>query len=145
MDIALLVVQYQHRHVLEQALKVVIYSVKLKLEFAILNKLINIAQRGKNEVYLKSLEEAYGDAGQSGRKGSVVRNPGVQGVVGWAEDVEKGDAQFIERMPDGSTSTGSHKDRKLPHISPAETVDQQRRRRDIELDDYASACRDVAG
>lgn len=42
MDIALLVVEYQHRHVIEQALKVVVYSVKLKPEFAILNKLIYI-------------------------------------------------------------------------------------------------------
>lgn len=144
MDIALLVVQYQHRHVLEQALKVVIYSVKLKLEFAILNKLINIAQRGNNEVYLKPLE-TYDNADQSGRRDSVARDAGDQRSAGWAKDSEKGDAQFVERMADGSTSTGSDGDRKLSHLSSAETADQQRRRREIEMDDYASACRDVAG
>jgi hypothetical protein len=40
MDVALLAVEYQNRHVIEQSLKGVVYSVKLKLEFAILNKLV---------------------------------------------------------------------------------------------------------
>lgn len=42
MDVALLVVEYQNRHVIEQSLKGVVYSVKLKLEFAILNKLVTM-------------------------------------------------------------------------------------------------------
>jgi hypothetical protein len=40
MDVALLAVEYQNRHVIEQCLKGVVYSIKLKLEFAILNKLV---------------------------------------------------------------------------------------------------------
>lgn len=42
MDIGLLVFEYKDDHVLEQTLKGVIYSVKLKLEFAILSKLITL-------------------------------------------------------------------------------------------------------
>ncbi len=45
LDIALLVVEYQNRHVLEQAVKAVVYSIKLKLEFAVLSKLVTISQR----------------------------------------------------------------------------------------------------
>ena len=45
MDIALLVLEYHNLRVLEQAFKVVIYSVKLKLEFAILGKLVELVQQ----------------------------------------------------------------------------------------------------
>lgn len=50
MDVALLVVEYQNRHVIEQALKGVVYSTKLKLEFAILSKLISMAVPRGNSV-----------------------------------------------------------------------------------------------
>ncbi|KAK3716310.1 hypothetical protein LTR37_006460 [Vermiconidia calcicola] len=46
MDIALLIVEYQDRHVIEQALNGVVYSVGLKLEFAILSKLVSVTRRG---------------------------------------------------------------------------------------------------
>jgi hypothetical protein len=45
MDIALLVLEYRNLRVLEQAFKVVIYSIKLKLEFAILGKLVELVQQ----------------------------------------------------------------------------------------------------
>ena len=44
-DIALLAVEFRDLHVIEQAVKSVVYSIKLKLEFAILSKLVSIAQR----------------------------------------------------------------------------------------------------
>ena len=50
MDIALLVVEYQNRHVIEQTLKGVVYSTKLKLEFAILRKLISMAVPRGNSI-----------------------------------------------------------------------------------------------
>ncbi|KAF2480995.1 hypothetical protein BDY17DRAFT_254507 [Neohortaea acidophila] len=43
LDIALLVVEYQNRHVIEQSLKGFVYSFKLKLEFAVLRKLVDIS------------------------------------------------------------------------------------------------------
>lgn len=44
MDIALLAVEYKSYFVWEQGLKVVIYSIKLKLEFAVLSKLVKFVQ-----------------------------------------------------------------------------------------------------
>ncbi|KAH8703937.1 hypothetical protein BGW36DRAFT_288726 [Talaromyces proteolyticus] len=44
MDIAILVVEYMSYFVWEQELKVVIYSIKLKLEFAILSELVKFVQ-----------------------------------------------------------------------------------------------------
>ena len=46
LDIALLVVEYRDLRVYEQTFKGVIYSIKLKLEFAILGKLVQIVHAG---------------------------------------------------------------------------------------------------
>ncbi|KAL1974040.1 hypothetical protein VTN31DRAFT_5600 [Thermomyces dupontii] len=46
MDIALLVVEYLNYYVIETTLKSTIYSIKLKLEFAVLSKLVHIARHG---------------------------------------------------------------------------------------------------
>ncbi len=48
MDVGLLAIEYRDLRVLEQTLKGVVYSVKLKLEFAILGKLVEVVQRGNN-------------------------------------------------------------------------------------------------
>ncbi|KAM0424257.1 hypothetical protein ACHAPT_010629 [Fusarium lateritium] len=44
MDIALLVIMYKNHYTLEQGVKVVVYSIKLKLEFAVLGKLVEFVQ-----------------------------------------------------------------------------------------------------
>ena len=46
LDIGLLVVEYMDLIVYEQTFKAVIYSIKLKLEFAILGKLVKIVRNG---------------------------------------------------------------------------------------------------
>lgn len=46
MDIALLVVEYLNYYVIETTLKSTVYSIKLKLEFAVLSKLVYIARHG---------------------------------------------------------------------------------------------------
>ncbi|KAF5539723.1 hypothetical protein FNAPI_10715 [Fusarium napiforme] len=44
MDIALLIIMYKDHYTIEQGVKLVIYSIKLKLEFAVLGKLVDVAQ-----------------------------------------------------------------------------------------------------
>ncbi len=46
LDIGLLVVEYRNLRTYEQAFKGVVYSIKLKLEFAILGKLVQLVRRG---------------------------------------------------------------------------------------------------
>lgn len=59
MDVALLVLEYRNLRVLEQAFKVVIYSIKLKLEFAILGKLVELVQQSGHELDMDTyVEEA---------------------------------------------------------------------------------------
>ncbi|KAF5586939.1 uncharacterized protein FSUBG_11946 [Fusarium subglutinans] len=51
MDIALLIIMYKDHYTIEQGVKLVIYSIKLKLEFAVLGKLVNVAHsRGGSSV-----------------------------------------------------------------------------------------------
>ncbi|KAM5372555.1 hypothetical protein ACJZ2D_007455 [Fusarium nematophilum] len=44
MDTALLIIIYKNEYLLEQGVKVVVYSIKLKLEFAVLGKLVELMQ-----------------------------------------------------------------------------------------------------
>jgi hypothetical protein len=48
MDVGLLAIEYRDLRVLEQTVKGVVYSIKLKLEFAILSKLVDVVKRGNN-------------------------------------------------------------------------------------------------
>ncbi|KAF4954029.1 hypothetical protein FGADI_5565 [Fusarium gaditjirri] len=51
MDIALLIIMYKDHYTIERGVKLVISSIKLKLEFAILGELVNVAQsRGGSSV-----------------------------------------------------------------------------------------------
>lgn len=70
MDIALLVIAYKNWHVLEQTLKSFIYSVKVKLEFAILGNLVELVRSSKRSLS-KTLLEAENFIDPS-RTGSVV-------------------------------------------------------------------------
>ena len=120
MDIALLVVEYQDRHVIEQALKEFIYSVKLKLEFAILSKLVDITQRG-----------------------AIVGTPDAATGVQLAGD--KTGAEHVERTfshlstTTYHTASGGH----APSLSLVTTEDRQKRKR-LEDDAYGSFCKDLA-
>ena len=153
MDLALLILQYQSRHVLEQSLKAVVYSTKLKLEFAILNKLVNITQSSNNEIFLKPLEDSGTEAETGGRTDSVLGGGEGAGAGVWAKDFEKGgggQTEYIERAASGATYSSSggdhhaHAQTSLTPLGRTETADQQQRRRTIEMDDYADACRSLA-
>ncbi|KAF5665138.1 hypothetical protein FHETE_6754 [Fusarium heterosporum] len=51
MDVVLLVIVYKRYYTIEQGVKLVIYSIKLKLEFAVLGKLVDVVQsRGGSSV-----------------------------------------------------------------------------------------------
>ena len=67
LDIALLVAEFQDRHVIEQALKGVVYSMKLKLEFAIPSKLTRITMPGGG-----ASSDSFDDEHVESRSGSKV-------------------------------------------------------------------------
>ena len=68
MDIALLAMEYQGNYTIEATLKSMVYSIKLKLEFAVLNQLMRLANSSQNAAVI-----SYNDEGppsnHGGKKG----------------------------------------------------------------------------
>jgi len=113
MDIALLVLEYRNLRVLEQAFKVVIYSIKLKLEFAILGKLVELVQQNGRSLSNATLEvDTYLDPtkakvsadltilGSNAESNDFISRPR------WVdyhkkEDTQQGAVQHIETVEDG--------------------------------------------
>ena len=150
LDVALLVVEYQDRHVIEQALKEVVYSVKLKFEFAILSKLAGIATQGQ-QGYLGPFED-YDDFLDHDRAASTeTGRPQASGISSYRREsaacVEKNLKMRPERSASMLTGSGEGKAEHVegcPESQVAYTADQQRRRRTLEDDLYAGVCRDLA-
>lgn len=150
MDVALLVVEYQDRHVIEQALKQVVYSVKLKLEFAILSKLISITQRSDGA----SAAPRTFDASTS--KHDVKPVPDGSPPLGLfrsdthmaeLETVKSCDAQRVERASSCISGTTYFLEPLAPISSSLNSgiLEEQNKRRTLQDDPYAGACRDIAG
>ena len=115
MDIALLVLEYRNLRVLEQAFKVVIYSIKLKLEFAILGKLVELVQQNGRSLSNAMLEvDTFVDEtkGKASSDLTTVASSGNQNGAwsgaNWLKDIEKkedlqpaGAVQHVETIEDG--------------------------------------------
>ena len=163
MDVALLVIEYQDRHVFQQALKGVIYSVKLKMEFAILSKLVALTSRdgGSSAATFTGAFEDYNGPDDSSRRKR--RTPSsasrlspesprpLEPVHNARGDLEKHEMACVERASGSSGEGGSldggpmvrHTTRSS--YTPAATVDEQQKRRTIDEDLYASALRGLSG
>ena len=147
MDIALLIVEYQDRHVIEQAIKEVVYSVKLKLEFAILSKLVSITQRNDEGVSLGPFESSDMDMEPKTKQNGMLTLPPFKSDSLEAEKIDpKADAMHIERKSSWLSGT-THQDERTSgnrlQSLPSVTSDEQQRRRTLEENLYAGACRDI--
>ena len=108
LDIALLVVEYLNQRVYEQAFKGVVYSIKLKLEFAILSKLVHIVRNGN-----RVLSNAIGDTANflSETRGPsnithVEPNPlGERSRHIWMKEDDRASSEHVEsaEKPNGGT------------------------------------------
>lgn len=154
MDIALLVIEYQDRHVFQQALKEVVYSVKLKMEFAILSKLVALTAKdgGASEANFTGAFEDYDATAAPGSASvysggskptpnrdfpAVLRNEQAQ--------FEKDDVDYLERVSDTMSEQAGPAGLKTGSmLTPSVTNDEQRRRRTIDEDLYASALRGLS-
>jgi hypothetical protein len=159
MDVALLVIEYQDRHVFQQALKGVIYSVKLKMEFAILSKLVALTSRdgGSSQATFTGAFEDYNGEDDSSHRERTTRGRSrlgqerpVEPVKNARLDLEKHEMAYVERASgsgDGLTLDGAPLARHTTRcsIAPATTVDEQQKRRTIDEDLYASALRGLSG
>ncbi|KAI7492955.1 hypothetical protein KC367_g8907 [Hortaea werneckii] len=157
--IALLVVEYQDRHVVEQALKGAVYGMKLKLEFAILSKPVGMTKRN-DMTYLGALED-FDESLDQERSGSSGRSHST-------EEMKIGEGHGCEVVVNPERRVTTHTDCNhrphsvtfpmvhcsCTHLAPHEirfedagaqyTADERRRRKTLKEDVYAEVCRDLA-
>jgi hypothetical protein len=163
MDVALLVIEYQDRHVFQQALKGVIYSVKLKMEFAILSKLVALTSRdggsGSNATFTGAFEDYNGTTDHGGRRSArgggdeSFRRDSLRPMerVHCAQvDLEKHEVAYVERASGSGEGVGFDgmplaRCTTRSTITPGGTNDEQRKRRTLDEDLYASALRGLSG
>lgn len=162
MDVALLVLEFTGRHVFGQALKGAIYGVKLKLEFAILSKLVSLTSRGMNAseaTFTGAFEDYDGSTGpdissgnmELGRSLFSLDTPQPLTLTQSAPvGCVKGDVAYIERISGSSADGGLDGSPLTRHatfstITPSVSHDDQRRRRTLDEDLYASALRGLSG
>ena len=147
MDLCLLIVEYQDRFQVERAIKVVVYSVKLKLEFAILSKLISITQRN-DDTALGTFDVEANEIHKKPQANGDLTLPPFQSE----SDPEKvkwgGDATHVERASSWQSATTYQVERTMNNALlslPTVTADQKHRQRTLEDNLYAGACRDIGG
>jgi hypothetical protein len=152
LDIGLLAIEYRNYHVLEQTFKSFIYSVKLKLEFAILGKLIELAQSSK-----RSLSNALLDADtyvDSRNTSDLTKLSSAQKLVAprpkWMEDLEKSVVEHHEDIRIVPTDPNNEKvlpartgDIESMPIQPQSAVSRRWTQTDSDLI-YAEAMRELS-
>lgn len=102
MDIALLALEYRGFLIMEQAFKVVIYSIKLKLEFAILGKLVEIVQQNGRELS-QALSDTHDYVDETRRSIDVPAANATESTSRprWTNNLEKSKhVQHIEKIDD---------------------------------------------
>jgi hypothetical protein len=161
LDIALLVVEYLNLREYEQAFKGVVYSIKLKLEFAILGKLVHIVRNG-NRVLSNAIGDTADFVDETRSPSDVTHvesNPHRKSSRHlWMKDIEEASSEHIEstEKPDGAVAIDGD-DHTLEErrayrgieeaLNDQPTVDTSRRRTrtDSDLDSlYAEAMRQIS-
>ncbi|KAK6384358.1 hypothetical protein LTS17_001921 [Exophiala oligosperma] len=95
MDIALLSLEYKGLRTMERAFKPVVYSIKLKLEFVVLGKLINLVQSSQRSM---SLTLAHIDSLPTPAASiRANRNPSKQ-LPDWMAELETGPSIHVEHV-----------------------------------------------
>jgi hypothetical protein len=162
MDIGLLAIEYKNLHVMEQTFKSFIYSVKLKLEFAILGKLVELVQSSKRSLSNAFLDaDTYIDATKTTSSVTKVGTNVKRSDLGpqWMADLEKSNAEHIEHTENRDVSGESGESevpadsdvdeikmvgRSAAPLSPASPTESRRRTRTDSDLMYAEAMRSIS-
>ncbi|EMC96996.1 hypothetical protein BAUCODRAFT_69323 [Baudoinia panamericana UAMH 10762] len=147
LDVYLLVDEYTALQAIKQAVKAMVYSIKLKLEFATLNKLIDVTEsRSTVGRIIAVADHAEKHVNQAPVRGLPFDNsrrspePDLEKASGDASilvnSVVRAHPQEVRTATNGALS--------VPQL-PAATVEERSRRRTMDEDLYAGACKAVAG
>ena len=118
MDVGLLAVEYLNLRIYEQVFKGVIYSVKVKLEYAILGKLVQIAKGGAGLTGVLREQDPYGL--EQGKVSGTEKRKTGNDAMHWTH-VERAEIPVVEQDSSGS---GARDDRDSEKDLYAEAVRQ---------------------
>jgi hypothetical protein len=125
LDIGLLALEYLDLRIMVQTFKGVTYSVKLKLEFAILSKLVEVTRDGGRGSCVSGewadtgeggrangfcMDCYHGDDNTSAATGTVLSDKPCGSRPRWLEEVEKDGVEHVERVNSGTRSRRSEAD-----------------------------------
>jgi hypothetical protein len=111
-----LAIQYKNLHIFEQTVKGFVYSVKLKLEFSILGKLVDIVQENKRAltIALGDMENCVDNATPSS---PVLQRQGSPNSIPLAEKASlhhlEHPLDMITETPNGSISEHTHRNQSI--------------------------------
>ena len=151
MDIFLLALEYRNLSVLEQTTKGLIYSIKLKLEFAILGKLVDIAQSTNLDVSATVTDTSdFLDATRTKSEvhavGTMTGASGTKPSVEFVEDtavVYSGHRSKREVRPSSSTREAEQKRDVFHSITRASDSESVREDR-VQSQEYADFIRQLS-
>ena len=161
LDIALLVVEYLNQRVYEQTFKGVVYSIKLKLEFAILGKLVHAVRSGDRalSIAIGDTAEFVGDMRSPSDATHVEPSPQRKSSKHfWKKDIYEASSEHVEsaEKPNGIAANGGENhvlgydqnyrgiEEALNDQTPVYTS-RRRTRTDSDLDSlYAEAIRQIS-
>lgn len=83
MDLAMLTMEYMGKYFIEAVMKGAIYSVKLKLEFAVLNQLMQVATSSREQAAVIAGTAESGKGGPPNPRGGAPSSTHTKGVQGW--------------------------------------------------------------
>ena len=133
LDIVLLAIQYNNLHLYEQSIKAFVYSVKLKLEFAILGKLVDLVQSGQRRLpdAMGTVEDAIERADTSPTR---ERNSSFASFP-WFQNREKLPIQHIEHKEVEHEETGQkpHEHQANGHMSNGSVNPGQHQAGDVSM------------
>ncbi|KAI9749768.1 MAG: hypothetical protein M4579_006748 [Chaenotheca gracillima] len=101
MDIVLLVMEYKGYYEIEASLKSFVYSIKLKLEFAILNQLMILANSGLTEGAMSSPEPYHEPEKDNERSNSVATLDSANAAASARHPSEVGTHAFVRALAKG--------------------------------------------
>ncbi|RMZ89003.1 hypothetical protein DV736_g3758, partial [Chaetothyriales sp. CBS 134916] len=107
LDIVLLVIEYKNLHIYEQSIKAFVYSVKLKLEFAILGKLVELAQESQRS--LAHTLDTVKDCVRRSDSATAERARDLTSSVPWLVHGDKLAVQHIEHRDSNRVMNGGIK------------------------------------
>jgi hypothetical protein len=155
LDVGILAVEYLDYHSLEQTIKGFIYSVKLRMEFLILGRLVDLVLSANRNLATTCAENIVPRLRRwSQAELEAERGRDSTAIPTWVKDLDKSDTEQVEEAvlwrPSEGNSSSKHGTitvdwaGMIPEMPREDTFEMLQRRRMAQSDYYAEALRSIS-